>query len=345
MNKSMVITLCFFLLIAGLTLGYQLRQRPYEIESFGMGTIISQTIFGSHSATVGAQVIQQIKYLENMMTINAPGGDINCLNGQAGRRSVSLHSESYAVIRSALRFSRMSGGAFDITVGPLVRLWGIGTGKAKIPSDEAIKKVLPLIDYKDVCLDTRQYRASLKKSGQMIDLGGIAKGYAGDVAIKTYKRNGIHSACVNIGGNVVTLGNRPDGGPWRIGIQDPRADNGKIVGVVKVSGQAVVTSGDYQRYFIVNGKRYHHIFNPRTGYPANSGLISVTIIAHSSAEADALATAVFVLGYDNGMHLIKRYGVNAILITADMKIYVTPGIRGSFHLEDTGEKYQYVKKS
>jgi FAD:protein FMN transferase len=179
----------------------------------------------------------------------------------------------------------------------------------------------------------------------VVDLGGIAKGYTGDEAIKIYKRNNIKSAYINLGGNVVVLGNRPDGSPWRIGIQNPRAANGLYIGVVKVTGKAVVTSGDYERYFERNNVRYHHILDTKTGYPADSGLISATIITDVSMDADALSTATFVLGLEKGMKLVNSLkGVEAVFITKDKKVYVTEGLKSSFTFDDESKEFKYVEK-
>lgn len=239
----------------------------------------------------------------------------------------------------------MSGGAFDVTVGPVVKAWGIGTDKPQIPPDLALKELVSLVGYADVHLDEASNKASLQRPGQIVDVGGIAKGYAGDVAKDIYQTNGTKSAFINLGGNVVVLGNKPDGSAWNIGIQNPRAETGDVVGFVHVSDKAVVTSGDYQRYFEKYGQRYCHIIDPQTGYPAESGLMSVTIIASSSVEADGLSTAAFVLGLEKGLDLIRRYGqAEAIFITTAKKIYVTKGLEGNFQLKDAKHAYTYVEE-
>jgi thiamine biosynthesis lipoprotein len=182
--------------------------------------------------------------------------------------------------------------------------------------------------------------------GQSVDLGGIAKGYAGDEAIKIYKKHGIKSAYVNLGGNVVTLGTKPDGTPWRIGIQNPRAQNGYYLGTVEVTDKAIVTSGDYERYFEADQIRYHHILDPQTGYPADSGLMSATVVTDVSVDADALSTAVFTLGLEKGMAMVKSLkGVEAILVTKDKEIYITEGIKSSFTFTDGSKEFKYVEKS
>jgi thiamine biosynthesis lipoprotein len=186
--------------------------------------------------------------------------------------------------------------------------------------------------------------------GQSINLGGIGKGYAGDKFLEVFKKYGISSAYTNIGGNVVALGTKPDGSPWRVGIQHPRQES-SLIGLVSVADKAVVTSGDYQRYFIGNnGKRYHHILDPSTGYPAESGVISVTIVADSSTVADALSTILFVAGMEKGLELLGRFpGVEAILVDMDLQVYITAGLMEYFQasegisvdiLNEKGEKFE-----
>lgn len=318
--------------------------KPVESEDFALGTIIDQKVYGANAQKASDEVSAKIKEMDALWTINSPGGDINKLNNNAGQGYVALNPETISILKEARKISDLSGGAaFDITVAPLVKVWGIGTDNPQVPTDDVVKKLLSLVNYKDVQLDEATNSASLEKKGQMVDLGGIAKGYIGDLAIEIYKKNGITSAFANLGGNVVALGSKPDGSPWKIGIQNPRGQNSEIIGVVEVTDKAVVTSGDYQRYFLKDGKRYCHIFDPHSGYPIDSGLMSVTIIAASATDADGLAKAI-VLGLDKGMELVKSYGnADAIFITSDKKIYVTPGLQGNFHFEDATHEYTYVQ--
>ena len=317
----------------------------YETENFAMDTVVSQKIYGTNAKKAANEVFERIKYLERLLTIHAPGGDINRLNENAGQGNIELNQETVAIIKSALKISQLSGGAFDITIAPLVKLWGIGTEDPNIPSQKQVQTLLTLVGYNDIHLDEKNHYVALKKKGQMVDLGGIAKGFAGDAAVKIYKKNGIHSALINLGGNVVTLGRRVDGSLWSIGIQNPRAKVGKYIGIINVTDKTVATSGDYQRYFEQNNKRYHHIIDPKTGEPADSGLLSVTVVAKSSTEADALATAGFVLGLDKGMQLIKEYGqTGAIFITKKKEIMITDNLSDNFIFRDESGEYEFVEK-
>ncbi|NLW91654.1 MAG: FAD:protein FMN transferase [Syntrophomonadaceae bacterium] len=343
MKKAFYVLLILIILVSFAGCGLR-KSQPVQVQEFALGTMINQQVYGANAQKAADEVSARIKTLDALWTINQPGGDINKLNRHAGQGYIKLQPETIDILTRARRISDLSGGtAFDITVAPLVKAWGIGTDHARIPSDEAIKRLVGLVDYRDVQVDQASGSASLARAGQMVDLGGIAKGYIGDLVRDIYKKNGVTSAFANLGGNVVVLGSKPDGNPWKVGIQNPRSQNGQIVGVVDVIDKAVVTSGDYQRYFIKNGKRYCHILNPKTGYPPDSGLMSVTIIAASSTDADGMSKA-YVLGLDQGIELIRHYGkAEAIFITNDKKIYVTPGLNGKFHLEDASNEYTYVQ--
>ena len=240
-------------------------------------------------------------------------------------------------------YSELCSGTFDITVAPLVKLWGIFSKNERIPLKNEIENVLYLTNYKDILLNNEKNSAKLSNVGQKIDLGAIAKGYAADRVIDIYKKNDVKSGFINIGGNVLTLGNKPDESPWLIGIQNPFKVRGEYIGIVNISNETVVTSGDYVRYFEEAKIRYHHILDPRTGYPSNSGLISATIIGKSSIEADALSTAIFILGLKKGIELVNNVeGVEAIFITSEKKVYVTKGAKEKFSFVNTTNGFEYI---
>lgn len=318
---------------------------PIEKQAFYMGTIISEKVYGKNALKASEEVMKKMQSIEGMMTINAPGSEIDRLNEMAGKGSVSLSPEAIFVLKTAKSYAEISGGVFDVTIGPLVKGWGIFTKDPKIPTEREISELNKLTDYTDLYIDEKSNTASLARKGQIVDLGGIAKGYAGDAAINIFKANGIKSAYVNLGGNVVVLGSKPDGSEWNIGVQNPRAENGKYIGILKVTNKAIVSSGDYERFFEKDGKRYHHIIDPRTGYPSESGLIGTTIVADSSINADALSTATFILGLEKGMELVRsQKGVEAIFITKDKKVYITPGLKNIFTLADESKEFRYVEE-
>ncbi|MCX8128999.1 MAG: FAD:protein FMN transferase [Clostridia bacterium] len=318
---------------------------PVEHQDYLMGTVISQKVYGEEAQKAIDRVSERMLEIEKRMTINAPGSETDKLNINAGKSDVKLTPDVIYVLNTAKKFGRLSDGAFDVTVGPLVKAWGIFTDNERIPADGEINRLIKLVGYNEINADEKNNIAGLSRQGQVVDLGGIAKGYAGDEAIRIYKEFGIGTAYINLGGNVIVMGKKPDGTEWRVGVQDPRAKNGEIIGVIKTTDKAVVSSGDYERFFIRDNKRYHHILDPRTGYPAESGLIGTTIVADLSIEADALSTATFVLGLEKGMKLIESLnGVDAIFITKEKKVFVTSGLKDKFSLNNKNKEYSYGEK-
>ncbi|AFL99823.1 membrane-associated lipoprotein involved in thiamine biosynthesis [Desulfitobacterium dehalogenans ATCC 51507] len=320
--------------------------KKFDSTDIAMGTVISQRVFGDNGQAAIDEALEKIRSLENLLTFNAPGGDVNKLNEYAGKQSVELQPETLLILKESKTIAELSGGAFDVTVGPIVKSWGIGTDNARIPSEAELKEQLPLVNYKNLIIEGNT--AYLKQAGQMVDLGGIAKGYAGDAAVEVYKKLGITSAFINLGGNVVTVGSKPDGSLWTVGVRNPRPANeedDQIVGMITVADKAVVTAGDDQRFFEVDGVRYHHILNPHTGYPAQSDLMSVTLVTDSSLVADALDTAVYILGLEKGRAMLEKYGgVEAVFITRDKKIYITDGLKDSFQFYDESKEYELVEE-
>jgi thiamine biosynthesis lipoprotein len=296
-----------------------------------MGTVMTHKAFGPLAEDSLTAVCSEVARLEGLLSRFLPDSDISRVNLCAGIKSVKISHETYEVLLEAAEFSRRFAGCFDATIGPLVRLWSSSRESLAQPDDRSIRQVLALVNYRDLLLDPHEMAAGLSKAGQSVDLGGIGKGFAGDKILEVLKRFGISSAYSNLGGNVVTLGAKPDGTAWHIGIQHPRQEN-RIIGSVSVVGQTVVTSGDYQRYYTDGqGKRHHHILDPTTGYPAASGLISVSIVADRSVVADTLSTIVFVAGMERGLGFIRRLpGTEAILVDSGLNVYVTQGLRYRF---------------
>jgi FAD:protein FMN transferase len=296
-----------------------------------MGTVMTHRAFGSRAREGLDAVRKEVARIEALLSRFLPDSDICRMNRSAGIRRERVSIETYEVLSQAVAFSRYAPGCFDVTVAPLVALWRTAAASLVPPEASSIERILPLVDDRDLILDAGQRTAGLRREGQSVDLGGIGKGVAGDRILEVYERFGVSSAYSNLGGNVVTLGCKPDGTPWQIGIQHPRQEN-RLIGAVSVVNQAVVTSGDYQRCFIDRqGKRHHHILDPRTGYPADSGLISVSIVTDEFVAADPLSTIVFVAGLERGLALLKGFpGTEAILVDTELEVYITPGLRTRF---------------
>ena len=309
---------------------------------FLLGTTITVTTYGRVSSDVLDRVFARVGEIERKMSTSEKDySDTELLrvNAAAGTGAVSVSSDTFAVVKEALVFSESSGGAFDVTVHPLVRLWAIGTEAAAIPDPEQLSAALTLVDYRAVQMDQADLSILLPQPGMGVDVGGIAKGYAADEAARILREAGINSALLDFGGNILTVGHKPDGSLWRIGIQVPDASRGEFLGIATVADQSVVTSGTYERFFEQDGVRYHHILDTRTGSPVQNGLASVTVIATDSIEADALSTAVFALGPEEGYLFAEALpDVEAIIVTEDNGVYVTSGVDEIFKL--TNEDYE-----
>ena len=258
---------------------------------------------------------------------------IMLINQNAGIAPVQVGADLLEVLERACYYAELSNGAFDPTVGPLVSAWGIGTESEQIPGQQEIDRALALINWQDLIIDHEQGTAFLQQPGMEIDLGAIAKGYAADEAARIAGEGGAARAIIDLGGNIVALGSRSSNAPWRIGIQDPLEKRNAYIGIISVNDKTVVTSGIYERYFEQDGKQYHHILSTKDGYPVDNGLISVSIVTERSIDADGLSTAVFALGFQQGLELLKAIPrTDAIFIFADRSVYVTDGIREVFRL-------------
>ncbi len=295
----------------------------------GMGTEMLSRAYGENAGKALKAVEKEAERLENLLSRFIPGSDISKINASSGVKGEGIDRETFVVLSRALGFSVLSQGFFDVTIAPLVDLWNFKNATFA-PRADKISEVLNFVNYRDLVLSGETMSAKLNKAGQAIDLGGIAKGYASDMFMEVFKRHGVCCAFSNIGGNVSTLGAKPDGAPWRVGIRHPREEG--LLGTVETFGEAVVTSGDYERFFIDGaGKRCHHILNPNTGYPAEAGLISVTVVANSAMDADALSTAVFAAGLQKGAEILEKCPwAEAVLADTNMRLFITRGIESRF---------------
>ena len=270
----------------------------YKDTQVMMGTFVEVVSADKRAAGIAFAEIQRI---ENLLSKYNPRSEVSQLN-KLGKLKVS--PEAFYIIKKAIEFWRLSDGAFDITVAPLADLWGFTDKKYKLPKDQKIRNVLNLIGSDKIILQDKDNVVKFRIPGIKIDLGAIAKGYAVDCAVKKLKEAGINSCLINAGGQIYCLGDN-FGTPWKVAIKNPRGKT--VIGYLKLKDKAVATSGDYEQYFFKNNKRYSHILNPKTGYPADSGIVSVTVVAQDGLTSDALATAIFVLGKAKGQALVKRF--------------------------------------
>ncbi len=264
----------------------------------------------------------EIKRIEKLMNVHDPESEISRINRLGSKKAIKVSKEIFEVLERALEYSKLTSGAFDASIRPLSHLWGEKGKLKEVPEVKEIEEKLPLVNYKNIILNEGNQTVEFKREGMALDLGGIAKGYAMDCAIKVLRERGIEEALVNAGGDIRVIGERD----WKIGLQHPRKEN-EVLAVIRLKGQAIATSGDYQRYFIKEGKRYHHIINPETGYPALE-CMSVTIIGPNAIQTDILATGVFILGPKEGMKLIESLkDVEGIIIDYQGKVFLSPGLK------------------
>ena len=298
-----------------------------------MGTTVSVTIYDSTDEKILDKIFKKVKELEETLSINENGTLVDKINNAAGIKPIEVDDDTYTIIKKGVEYSKLSDGLFDISIGPIVKLWNIGLPEARVPTQEEINEKLPLVNYEDIELNDEEQTVYLKRKGMMLDLGGIAKGYTADIISDILTEEGVKSAIIDLGGNIFTHGSKVDGSDWKVGIQNPFNTRGNIVATISASNKSIVTSGIYERYIEENGKFYHHILSPFTGYPYENEIAGITIVSDNSIDGDALSTSVLAMGVDKGMEFVNNIdGLDAIFITLDNKIYITNGLKENFNL-------------
>ena len=290
---------------------------------FYLDTVITLTAYVDDAAVL-QDALKECGRYEALLSRTVEGSDVWRVN-HAGGAPVRVSEETIGIIETARQVSALSGGAFDITIAPASTLWDFTSGAKVLPDAEALDEAAARVDYQQVIVDGDEVTLP---EGMMIDLGGIAKGYIAD-AVKQYLiGRGVRSAILSFGGNIVAIGEKPDGSPWKVGIQDIDKPTGEFMLVARNNGGSTVTSGIYERGFELDGVYYHHILDPRTGWPVQNELASVTIISESSMWGDALATAAFALGTEGGTQLIEGLeGIEAVFIARDRTVSYTSGAK------------------
>jgi thiamine biosynthesis lipoprotein len=362
-----VFILALFLIVCITLVGCE-DQSESQLE-FALGTICRVNLFEGGNKQTYSRIFARIREIDRTMTmfpgefedlISGAGildrhseaaakfqsatetlvSGVVAINRNAGLEPVHIRADLIELLETALYYAELSDGAFDPTIGPLVRLWGIGTDSERVPREGEIAQALKLVNWRDLIIDRESGTAFLRREGMALDLGAIAKGYAGDEALRIAKEAKVKRAVIDLGGNIVTLGGREQKGktslPWRIGIQNPLMGRGSYIGVVPVNDMSVVTSGVYERHFESGGKSYHHLLSTANGYPVENGLLSATIVTKSSTAADALSTVAFTLGFEQGKAVIDSIpGAEAIFVFNDHSVISTSGLEEIFKLTDS----------
>ena len=318
--KSRINTLILTVLVITFITGCRRTAEPVTETDFYLDTVVQITLYDTDGRNSCIQNIREcfelIDRYECLFSATKEDSDIWNINHSNGN-PVSVSDDTISLLHTAIYYSELSEGKVDLTVLPLSELWDFGSeGNSHIPDDNAIQEAISHINYRTVHIEGNTVK--LLDSDTAIDLGFIAKGYIADRLKEYLLEQGVKSACINLGGNLITIGTKPDGQPYRIGIQKPFSDEGEIITAIDVTDYSVVSSGVYERYFYEDGVLYHHLLDPATGYPANNNIAGVTILTPSSVDADALSTTCFFLGIDAGMELIESLeDVEVLFITMD----------------------------
>ena len=347
-NKYVYLITILFVLLAAAAIttiialkkqGNQPKKVEYtavSAEKFMMDTFVKQTTY-DQSADAKQKLEDMFSYLtefEKKVSMHLSDSEISKVNNSAGVSAVAVSDETYQLLKRSKELSQQSNGIFDITIGPLVKLWGITSDSPRVPEDSEIKNYLKRVGISKLSLNDEKKTAKLTNPYMEIDLGGIAKGYTSSKVMDIFKENGVSSAVISLGGNVQTLNGKPDGSDWRVAVENP-ADTGSYIGVLSIKDKAVITSGGYERYFKQDGKTYHHIIDPANGYPANNGLTSVTIVSDDGTLADGLSTSLFIMGAEKAQKYWKEHSdeFDTILVKDDGSILVSEGLAEYFTSE------------
>ncbi len=304
------------LLLAAMLMFSSCTEDMVSDSRIAMGTLVTVSLPERDAAAMD-DVFSLIYEIDGEISRFSEKSWIGRINEAAGSAPVQVPEEIYSLVKEAVEMAYRTGGVFNPAVGPLSSLWALGTEDARVPSQDEISRVLPLLDYTLIELDDSDHSVFLPLPGMALDLGGVGKGYASDKVAELLGALGVGSALVNLGGNVLAYGTRPDGEPWRIGIRDPEGDASSYFIVVDVSDSTVITSGGYQRYIEKDGVRYHHILNSETGYPYETDILSATVISSSGTLGDMLSTTLFAEGSDKAMASARAFGVRCILLLED----------------------------
>ncbi len=339
-QKWVIIALVSAIVVIGGLFLYDRHQKnttPQSYSDFVMDTVVIQQIYGVKSDEAAAEVIAKMREYEKVCSYYIESSQLSAINKAAGKAYVAVDRQLFDLIKISKEYAHQTGGVFDITVAPLVQLWGVTSDSPKVPAQSEIDSALALIGSDDILLKEETNEIMLAREGMEIDLGGIAKGHACSIAKQVYSDFGIKAAWISIGGNIYTYGTTPDKQPYEIGISAPVDNRAALLGRVNVGEWVIASSGGYERYFEQNGQVYHHIFDVRTGYPSQSDLAGVTVLCKNGAQADMLSTYFFVMGTDAVKAELQNQNIGIIACDKDSKVYVSSWLKDSFVL--TNESY------
>lgn len=311
---------------------------------FKFDTVVNLKLYNDEQAEEHLKDIEKIlDRVDQQISMHIADSEIAQVNAAAGNAAVTVSQDTIDLMKLSLEYAVDTNGAFDPSIGALVNLWKIGNGGDRPPADASIQQAKALVDYKNIIMDEKNKTIKLAKEGMSIDLGGIGKGYAADLISKYLHEVKVESAIIDLGGStIITIGSKPSGEPWKIGLQEPDESRGEQLAIIPLQNETIDTSGVYERFFMYEGVRYHHILDPKTGAPSQNGIKSVTIVGGTATDADVLSTAVLIMGLEEGLHYIEKDNdVEAMFLMDDNKVYITSGLKGKVNL--TNPAYNVVE--
>ncbi len=326
------------------------REERVDRTDFLMSTVVDQKLAGRKAEETGQQVVDRLRELEDRLSLYDAGSEIAAINAAAGKNAVVVSQETYALLRRSFALAAENGGVFDPAIAPVTLLWHDAMEKGRPPEAQTVAQRLPLTDYRQVRFDDENTSVMLEEEGMALDLGGIAKGYAAALAGEIYRSAELRAALISIGGNIYCWGAPEGQETYRIGVRDPRGEAGDPLLILNVTDKVIATSGAYERYFEYEGTVYHHIIDPATGYPAETDLLSVTVLSDDGALADCLSTTFFIEGRDAALEVMRRQaageetGFELILVDKEGNIYISPSLSSSVSLaEDKTDRYRLAE--
>ena len=342
-----VIALSIVLYLAGFA--PESREEPEDYGGFrsgityAMNTVIEQKWYGESADTVYTGMETKIREIESVLSLHLSQSEIAAINENVGVQPVEVSQPTFDLLQRAKELSEQSDGAFDITIAPVVELWGITSDHPHVPTDEELAQAMALMGLEDLVLDEEACTAYLTRPGMAIDLGGIAKGWTADQLREYARELGAERGYVSLGGNLMIIGERPDGDPFKFGMRDPQGDASTYLGTVTLEdGCTMATTGGYERYFEEDGIRYHHVLDPRTGYPADSDLLSVAVISKDGTLADYLSTTLFVQGLEAAKAAAGSEDYALVMVDQENNVWISGSLRGNFEPHETDADYTYI---
>ena len=325
----------------GTQASHQLEMPMASGVSYAMDTVIEQKWYGQQAQAVYSGINLLLQELEQQISMHIASSEIAAVNAGAGNgKPVQLTERTYQLLRRSKELSQQSQGAFDITIAPVAQLWGITGDNPRVPQEEELQQALELVGIEHLILDDAAHTAYLDTPGMAIDLGGLAKGWTCDVLRSYAQEQGVQQGYVSLGGNLMVMGKKPDGTDFKFGLRDPQGPASDYVGILTLEGKNMATTGAYERYFEQDGVRYHHVLDPQTGYPAESDLLSVTVISEDGILGDFLSTTLFVQGKEAALSHLEEEEYSLIVIDKEQTVYLSPNLEGIFQVHE-GKQEQY----